>query len=100
MFYMAMAADTTEEGRAALRAASHQYDFSVRPQVVRDRWDPFNHAVISSFSKKTGIFAILNTSFNLHGEPIVGGAKDALHTLQHSALRNLVLGDWLIRKVD
>lgn len=97
-FYMSIAADTTSEGQRALRAASHQYDLSVRPQVIRQEWNPFAHRVISIFSDLTQMQGILNTSFNLHGEPIVGGAKDALDTLQKSALRNLVLGTRLIRR--
>ena len=100
MSYMVIAADTTRAGRLALQAASHQYDHSIRPQVVGRDTDPFLYQVLTQFSAITGISAILNTSFNLHGEPIVGGAADAIHTLENSALTRLVLGSYLLTKTQ
>ena len=50
------------------------------------------------FEDKTGIGAVLNTSLNLHGEPIVNLPGEAFHVLEQSALRYLVLGKYIIVK--
>ena len=50
------------------------------------------------FEKKTGIGGILNTSFNIHGDPIVCSPEDAVKTLLKSGLKNLVIGDYYVRK--
>jgi len=54
--------------------------------------------MILEFKKRTGIGGILNTSFNLHGEPLVYGPEEALYTFENSALQYLVLGKYLIKK--
>lgn len=96
--YMMMAYDTTEKGKKELKAAMHQYDFTIRPQVVRREYNPSYYMVIKEFEKLTGVGAVLNTSFNLHGFPIVLGPKQALHTFENSGLKHLVLENYLIQK--
>ena len=54
--------------------------------------------LIQEFHKRTGRGVVLNTSFNLHGYPIVGTPEDALFVLENSGLRNLALGNYLVRK--
>ncbi len=48
--------------------------------------------------KKTGIGAVLNTSLNKHGKPIVMSPKDALWTLANTGAKTMVIGDFLVRK--
>jgi len=96
--YMVISLDTTDHGREALRAGLHQYDFTARPQVVEKPWNPGYHKVLSSYESETGEGGFLNTSFNLHGYPIVCSPKDAIWTLQNTGLKNLALGEFLIRK--
>jgi len=96
--YMSITFDSTEKARQELRAAIHPKDKTVRPQCVEETKNPGYHKIIKAFQKRTGIGAILNTSFNLHGEPNVGGAKDAIHTLDNSGLEYLVLGNYLVSK--
>lgn len=98
--YMIQSFDTTARARSALAAAIHPYDKTLRPQVLRKEWNPPYHAIISEFEKLSGIGAVLNTSFNLHGYPIVMTAADALQVLADSGLEYLVLGDRLVSKVD
>ena len=50
------------------------------------------------FERRTGIGAVLNTSFNLHGEPLVGSPADAVDTFERSGLPHLALGRFLISK--
>ncbi|MBI3272533.1 MAG: hypothetical protein HYZ53_26315 [Planctomycetes bacterium] len=96
--YMILAFDTTER-RAELAAATHPYDRSARPQEVRADWNPGYHAVLREFERRTGRGVVLNTSFNIHGSPIVETPEDALQVLLHSGLRHLALGPFLVRKV-
>jgi len=55
----------------AIAAAIHPYDGTGRPQEVYESWNPDYHRLISNFEELTGEALILNTSFNLHGEPVV-----------------------------
>jgi carbamoyltransferase len=95
--YMIMTFDTT--GRYAdIAAGTHPYDHTVRPQVVERSWNPRYHSLISEFEKITGIGAVLNTSFNLHGYPIASSPTDSLEVFDRSGLRNLAIEDWLVQK--
>lgn len=73
-------------------------DKTCRPQVVPDdAIDPFAR-VLRAFKERTGIGAVLNTSFNLHGEPLVCSPADALKTFMETEVRYLVLEDRLVTK--
>jgi carbamoyltransferase len=96
--YMILSFNTTDQGKESLRAALHQYDFTARPQVVEKPWNPGYHRVLSSFEDETGEGGLLNTSFNLHGRPIVYSPEDAIRTLKVTGLKNLALGKWFISK--
>ena len=86
------------KGKQDLKAAIHQYDFTLRPQIVRKEVNPSYHRIITEFLKLTGIGAVLNTSFNLHGYPIVMSPKDALEVLKNSGLKYLAISDFLVCK--
>jgi carbamoyltransferase len=96
--YMMLAMATRPEARDVLTAALHPQDASARPQILEEAWNPEYHAVIREFQRRTGIGAVLNTSFNLHGEPIVAGAADAVDTFERSGLPHLAVGRFLISK--
>ena len=68
---MMLAMATKPAARDALAAALHPHDATARPQILEEAWNPEYHALIREFQRRTGIGAVLNTSFNLHGEPIV-----------------------------
>jgi carbamoyltransferase len=95
--YMIMSYDST---RAIdhFRAACHPYDLTVRPQVVIRAWNPDYHRLIERFQQLTGKGIVLNTSFNLHGSPIVCTPEDALDVFLNSGLEYLALGNFLISK--
>jgi carbamoyltransferase len=76
----------------------HPYDFSIRPQVVSREENPGYYDLIKAFEKRTGIGALLNTSQNLHGYPIVCTAADAIDTLMKSGLDGMILPGVLIVK--
>ena len=96
--YMISAFDASDEGLDRLRAALHQGDHTLRPQVVTAEANPGYHALIRHFSELTGVGAVLNTSLNLHGYPLVGSPAQAVFTFENSGLRILALGSYLIRK--
>ncbi len=95
--YMILAFETTDK-RNDLIAAIHPYDFTCRPQTVDTEHNPGYEKVIQTFENKTGRGAILNTSFNLHGDAIVWDPEAALHTFQNSDLDILAIGNYLLKK--
>ncbi len=97
-WFMTLAFAASKSGLADLVAAAHPRDHTIRPQVVTREANPDYHAVIDHFEKRTGRGVVLNTSFNLHGEPIVYGPADAIRVLLRSGLRHLALGHHLISK--
>jgi carbamoyltransferase len=96
-FYMIEAFDTTPEGADKLVAGTHPYDQTVRPQVVNGL-NPGYRDLIAAFRARTGVGGVLNTSFNLHGYPIVGTPEVAIDTLLKSELDALALGPLLLTK--
>jgi carbamoyltransferase len=79
-------------------AAIQPYDRTARPQVVFAEHNPDLHRIISCFHAATGRAVVLNTSFNLHGYPIVASAADAVAVLTRSGLEHLAVGNYLISK--
>jgi len=96
--YMSITFDTTTEARRDLKAAIHPRDKTARPQCVYESWNKPYFDIINEFKAVTDIGAVLNTSFNLHGEPNVCSPKDALDTFKNSDLKWLVLGSYLVEK--
>lgn len=96
--FMMVSARATARGRAALAAAIHRVDGSARPQRVERAANPDYHALIGHFQSLTGIGAVLNTSFNLHGDPIVCSPADAIDTVRRSGLKWLALDRFLLEK--
>jgi len=94
--YMVEAFDTREKADEII-VGLHQADRTCRPQTVNE-WNPKWRKTIESFQNLTKVSGIVNTSFNLHGHPIVGSPEIALETLQNSGLDGLALGNWLILK--
>ena len=94
-----MTFETTDEGAEVFSAATHPYDKTMRVQMVSADWNHSYHKLISSFGEKTGIFGVLNTSFNLHGEPNVFTPDDALSTVERSGLKYLAIDKYLLKKI-
>jgi carbamoyltransferase len=69
-----------------------------RLQTVRPEWNPRCHRLLELFEEATGVPILMNTSFNLRGEPIVGSVGNAWDTFQNSGLDVLVMGNSVIRK--
>jgi len=98
-YYMIEAFDTTAEGADQLIAGTHPFDQTIRPQIVNDL-NPAYRDLLRAFRARTGVGGLLNTSFNLHGSPIVGTPRVALETLANSDLDALALGPFLVTKKE
>jgi len=98
--YMTFSFPTTEKGRAKLAAAKHPYDDTVRPQILNRQANSDYYDLIHEFGKITGVYALVNTSFNLHGYPIVCSAIDAAKVFIETELDGLLLNNHLILKKE
>jgi carbamoyltransferase len=96
--FMTFAAPTRSSSASEIVAASHPKDRTVRPQIVRQNANANYHGVISKFEKLTGRGVVLNTSFNLHGEPIVATSQDAIRVMSLSGIRHLALNHHFLSK--
>ncbi len=94
--FMAISLDVRPEKNSEIEAGTHPYDKTVRPQAVSSKHNPEYYELIRAFQKKTGIPALLNTSFNLHGEPIVDTIADAIRTFELSGLDHLLINDQVL----
>ena len=99
-WYMVYCFRCKPQGYPDLAAASHPRDHTIRPQLVTADANPDYHKVLKDFQGRTGRGGFLNTSFNLHGLPIVRTPADALDVLAKSDLDYLALDNHLISKVS
>jgi carbamoyltransferase len=95
--FMMHSFDTTERGKG-LVSAVHPADGTARAQLVWQKDNPAFHALITHFGRLTGTWGVLNTSFNLHGHPIVCGTIDAVDVMLASGLEYVMADHYLIRK--
>lgn len=85
--------------RSELPAVTH-VDYSARIQTVHEETNPRYHALINAFKAKTGCPVVVNTSFNVRGEPIVGTPEDAFRCFMGTDIEVLVVGNCFLRKED
>ena len=60
--------------------------------------NPEYYDLIQAFGELTGVYALLNTSFNFHGKPIVGSPEDAISTFVNSSMNGLIIGPYFISR--
>jgi len=85
--------------RSDIPAVTH-IDYSARVQTVDGRYNPRYYRLIKSFKEKTGYGVLINTSFNVRGEPIVCSPQDAYLCFMRTEMDVLVLGNMLLNKQD
>ncbi|MGC1385627.1 MAG: carbamoyltransferase [Candidatus Acidiferrales bacterium] len=95
--FMILTAQVRPEKRHIIPAVTH-VDGSTRPQTVERDVNPLYWRLISEFGRRTGVPVVMNTSFNLRGEPIVNSPADAIRTFFSSGLDALVMGSFLVEK--
>ena len=98
--YMMFAVDTIEndDRRQEIIYGIHQSDFTARIEGVNKDVYPEFHEIINEFYNITNIPCVLNTSFNLHGFPIVKNSNQAVNVLLKSKIDYLVIDDKIISK--
>ena len=96
--YMAIAMDTKKEYLGDIKAGTHPYDETIRPQILMKEHNHEYYDLIAEFASLTGIGALLNTSYNLHGLPVVNDVADAFHVFENSGLKYLIIGSHLVCK--
>ena len=95
--YMMMAFDSTDK-RDEFISAIQTADNSARAQILEKGQNPDLEEILDNFEKRTGRAILLNTSFNLHGNPIVFGPVEAIETFLNSGLEYLVINNFLLTK--
>jgi len=96
--YMMLGFRSRPGARAAFGAALHPYDFTTRPHEVFEKHNADYYRLLKEYESRTGEGILLNTSFNLHGDPIVYRARDAVDVFLRSGLRYMALGNWWVEK--
>jgi len=81
-----------------LQAVMHPADRTVRPQILKKDTNPAYYDLLQSVEQEIGVACLLNTSFNLHGDPIVESPSDALRTFRESKLDLLVFDNIMIAR--
>ena len=95
--FMLLVVPVREEAKAKLPAITH-VDGTGRLQTVIKEESPRYHRLIESFGEASGVPVVLNTSFNLRGEPIVNTAANAYHTFMASEMDALIVGNFFLTK--
>ena len=98
--YMTISFDVKKKYEDKISAAVHPFDKTCRPQFVSKKYNLEYYNLIKEFKKITKIGVLLNTSFNLHGEPIVFTPQDAIKSFMKSGLEYLYIGNYLVTKVN
>lgn len=97
--YMIITFDSTEKYKDFI-GGIQQIDLTARPQVIDENSNSDYYTILKGYEKITGKGVLINTSFNLHGLPIVYGPKEALHVFENSGLEYLALGNYLVKKTN
>jgi len=94
--YMLLVLPLKENKAETISAVNHMG--TGRLQTIRDEWNPRYYRVVKKFGEATGVPVLLNTSFNLRGEPIVASPANAFNTFSKSGIDVLVLENFMIEK--
>jgi carbamoyltransferase len=97
--FMLYVVDVKENKREIIPAITH-VDGTGRLQTVRKDTNPKYYRLIEAFGEATGVPLLLNTSFNLKGEPIVNTPREAFHTFSQSGMDVLALGQYVVEKTN
>jgi carbamoyltransferase len=97
--FMTYVVGCTEKMITTCPAAVH-VDGTARPQLVRRETNPDMYAILEAYRARTGLSCVINTSFNMHEEPIVRSPADALAAFRQSHLDTLILGPYLVHQAS
>jgi len=93
--FMTITFNCTEQMRNQSPGVVH-VDGTARPQLIDPHTAPDFYQILKAYHQRTGIPSLINTSFNMHGEPIVCTPEDAVRSFQQGNLEHLAIGNWII----
>jgi len=93
--FMTITSDVTPKGKAESPATTH-VDGTARPQIVSRETNPTYYDILTEYKKLTGCGVLVNTSFNMHEEPIINTPAEAIATFQLGGLDVLAIGNYLL----
>jgi carbamoyltransferase len=96
---MTITFDCTDWMKQQCPAVVH-IDGTARPQLIDRDSNPSYYKILDEYRKITGLPSIVNTSFNMHEEPIVCSPRDAVRAFKESKLDYLAIGNYLVRNVS
>ena len=96
--FMTNCVECTDLGKKSLEAAIHPYDMTCRPQILNKGINLSYENLIKEFGKKSGIYGLLNTSFNFHGKPLVNNFRDAMDVFTKTDLDALIINNYILIK--
>jgi carbamoyltransferase len=85
--------------RSDIPAVTH-VDYSARVQTIHAETNPRYHSLLKAFQARTGCPVLVNTSFNVRGEPIVGTPEDAFRCFMGTGMEALIVGNCVLRKAE
>jgi carbamoyltransferase len=94
--FMTITFNCTEQMKQESPGVVH-IDGTARPQLIDPETAPDFYQILSAYHRLTGIPSLINTSFNMHGEPIVCTPDDAMRSFQAGNLDYLAIGNWLVK---
>ncbi|MBD3180238.1 MAG: hypothetical protein GF417_12020 [Candidatus Latescibacteria bacterium] len=97
--YMIITFNSTDKYKEFIGGVQ-QKDLTARPQIITEKQNKNYYDILKEFEEMTGKGVLINTSFNLHGLPIVYGPKEALYVFENSGLNYLALGNYLLEKKE
>jgi carbamoyltransferase len=97
--FMTITFDCTEEMKKTCTGVVH-IDGTARPQLVSETDNPSYYQIVKEFKRLSGMSSIVNTSFNIHEEPIVCTPQDAIRAFQAGHLDVLAIGSFIVKSVD
>jgi len=95
--YMLVVLPFKKDMNSPLNAVNHMG--TGRLQTIREEWNPRYYRIVKKFGEATGTPVLLNTSFNLRGEPIVNTPQNAYNTFKRSGIDTLVMEKFLVKKI-
>lgn len=94
--FMTITFDVKPEWTKKISAVSH-VDNTARPQILKKKTNPLYYSIINEYYKITGIPLTINTSFNMHEEPIIDSPKTALRALDTGAIDYIVMENYIVK---
>ncbi|HAV93205.1 TPA: hypothetical protein DCW38_08530, partial [candidate division WOR-3 bacterium] len=96
-YFMTITFNVKEEWRSRIDAVNH-VDNTARPQMVKENQNPLYYKLLKEYQRLSGLPLFVNTSFNMHEEPILCTPDDAMRSLKNNCVDVLVIGNYIVKQ--